>query len=104
MVPVAISLLGSGTRPPTVAFIGWFGPRGLASIVFGLGLIGVGLPNEALVLTVIFTTVLFSVFAHGLSAPGLTSMYARWYAAFPRKPEAEACDVHENRVRLGTRR
>ncbi len=47
MVPVAISLLGSGTRPPTVAFIGWFGPRGLASIVFGLGLIGVGLPNES---------------------------------------------------------
>jgi sodium/hydrogen antiporter len=103
MVPVALSLLGTGTRPPTVAFVGWFGPRGLASIVFGLGLIGVGLPNEALVLTVIFTTVLFSVFAHGLSAPGLTGVYSRWYAAFPRKPEAEARDVHENRVRLGSR-
>ncbi len=73
MLPVALALLGTGTRPPTVAFIGWFGPRGLASIVFGLGLIGVGLPNEALVLTVIFMTVLLSVFAHGLSAPGLTT-------------------------------
>jgi NhaP-type Na+/H+ or K+/H+ antiporter len=104
MVPVALALWGSGTRPPTVAFIGWFGPRGLASIVFGLGLIGVGLPNESLVLTVIFTTVLFSVFAHGLSAPALTSLYAGWYARIPHKPEAEACDVHENRVRLGTRR
>ena len=104
MVPVALALIGSGTRLPTVGFIGWFGPRGLASIVFGLGLIGVGLPNEALVLTVIFTTVLFSVFAHGLSAPGLTGMYSRWYAAFPRKPEAESLEVHENRVRLGSRR
>jgi sodium/hydrogen antiporter len=104
MVPVAIALLGSGTHTPTVAFIGWFGPRGLASIVFGLGLIGVGLPHASQVLAVIFATVLFSVFAHGLSAPGLTVMYSRWYAALPRKPEAEACDVHENRVRLGLRR
>lgn len=104
MLPVALALLGTGTRPPTVAFIGWFGPRGLASIVFGLGLIGVGLPNEGLVLAVIFVTVLLSVFAHGLSAPGLTTAYARWYAAFPRKPDAEAVEVHENRVRLGSRR
>ena len=36
MVPVAIALLGRGVRAPTVAFIGWFGPRGLASLVFGL--------------------------------------------------------------------
>ena len=36
MVPVAIALIGSRLALPTVAFIGWFGPRGLASIVFGI--------------------------------------------------------------------
>ena len=36
MVPVAVALAGSGARAPTIAFMGWFGPRGLASIVFAL--------------------------------------------------------------------
>ena len=36
MVPVAIAMLGSGARAPTVGFLGWFGPRGLASIVFAV--------------------------------------------------------------------
>jgi sodium/hydrogen antiporter len=36
MVPVAIALLGTHLRPATVAFMGWFGPRGLASVVFTL--------------------------------------------------------------------
>ena len=39
MVPVALAMLGSGARPPTVAFLGWFGPRGLASIVFAVILV-----------------------------------------------------------------
>src|SRR5215218_3593636 len=36
MLPVALALLGTGARAPTIAFLGWFGPRGLASIVFGV--------------------------------------------------------------------
>ena len=36
MLPVALAMLGSGLRGSTVAFVGWFGPRGLASVVFGL--------------------------------------------------------------------
>ena len=36
MLPVAIAMIGSGARTPTVAFLGWFGPRGLASIVFAV--------------------------------------------------------------------
>ena len=36
MVPVAIALIGTHLRPATVAFMGWFGPRGLASVVFTL--------------------------------------------------------------------
>ena len=39
MVPVALAMLGSGARRPTVAFLGWFGPRGLASIVFAVILV-----------------------------------------------------------------
>ena len=36
MLPVGLSLLGTGLRVPSVAFLGWFGPRGLASILFAL--------------------------------------------------------------------
>ena len=36
MVPVALALAGSGLDRATVFFVGWFGPRGLASVVFGL--------------------------------------------------------------------
>ena len=70
MVPVALSLLGSGLRPQTVAFVGWFGPRGLASII--LALIAFesleAEPAVATVLSVIATTVVLSVLAHGLTA------------------------------------
>ena len=46
MLPVALALLGTGARPPTVAFVGWFGPRGLASIVFAVLILqGEPIPN-----------------------------------------------------------
>ena len=46
MVPVAIAMLGSHARAPTVLFLGWFGPRGLASIVFGVVVVeAAGLPH-----------------------------------------------------------
>jgi sodium/hydrogen antiporter len=102
MVPVAIALIGTKSRPQTTAFIGWFGPRGLASIVFGLGLIEAGLPHGPEVLTVIFITVLLSVVAHGLSAPGLTVAYSGWFASLGEGTTAEARHVPEQRVRLGS--
>ena len=46
MVPVAISLWGTHARAPTVAFIGWFGPRGLASIVFAVIVEDAHLPHR----------------------------------------------------------
>ena len=71
MVPVAIALVGSRLALPTVAFIGWFGPRGLASIVFGIlavdALTEAGVAFDALASTVAWT-VLLSVIAHGLTA------------------------------------
>jgi sodium/hydrogen antiporter len=88
MIPVALSLVGTHARPPTLAFLGWFGPRGLASIVFAVLLIEPRgeLPHEAVVLTTIFTTIGLSVIAHGVTAAPLARRYAAWYAAHPRPP------------------
>ena len=79
MLPVAISLLGSGMDRATVLFVGWFGPRGLASIVFALialeDLHDVEGPVDEVV-GAIGLTVLLSVLAHGLSARPLAGRYA----------------------------
>ncbi|MFC4064376.1 cation:proton antiporter [Actinoplanes subglobosus] len=75
MLPVALALLGSGMNSRTVSFVGWFGPRGLASIVFAvLAAEGLG-PAADQAVAVIGLTVLFSVFAHGLTAKPLAARY-----------------------------
>lgn len=77
MAPVAIALLGTRMSRPTVLFMGWFGPRGLASIVLGLVYLERELhnPGGATIRLAVVATVLLSIFAHGLSAiPGIT-----WY-------------------------
>jgi NhaP-type Na+/H+ or K+/H+ antiporter len=86
MLPVAIAMAGTGARPPTLAFLGWFGPRGLASIVFAVLLVEAEgkLPNEGVLLTTIFVTIGLSVLLHGLTAAPLARRYARWYEAHPR--------------------
>jgi NhaP-type Na+/H+ or K+/H+ antiporter len=82
MVPVAISMLGSGARAPTVALAGWFGPRGLATIVFALTIVeDSGLDGTSRIVDVATVTVLLSVFAHGASAPWLVGRYAAWCRA-----------------------
>jgi len=79
MLPVAISLIGTKLGKDTVLFIGWFGPRGLASIV--LALLALEelkvFPGDTTFITVVFVTVLLSVFAHGLTASPLSNIYAR---------------------------
>ena len=85
MVPVAISLLGAGARPPTLGFLAWFGPRGLASIVFAVIVIEESqLPHENLIVLAIYLTVGLSVFAHGLTAAPLADRYADWFERHPR--------------------
>ena len=55
MIPVAIAMIGTGARRPTLAFLGWFGPRGLASIVFAILVLEEGgLPHDGLMLTTIY--------------------------------------------------
>jgi sodium/hydrogen antiporter len=81
MVPVALSLLGSGLDRSTVLFVGWFGPRGLASLVFALlALEDIG-PGADEAVAAIAATVLFSVLAHGLTAAPLAKRYGGAAAA-----------------------
>jgi NhaP-type Na+/H+ or K+/H+ antiporter len=74
MLPVALSLVGSGLDRPSVLFIGWFGPRGLASVVFALLAIeelGETLPEVDRAVAAVVLTVTLSVVLHGISArPG----------------------------------
>ena len=78
MLPVAIALLGCGLDRSSVAFIGWFGPRGLASIVFGIIAMD-ALPAEdgAAVVTIAALTVLLSVALHGVTASPLARRYGQ---------------------------
>jgi sodium/hydrogen antiporter len=81
MLPVALAMLGTGMRRVTVGFLGWFGPRGLASIVFVLILVEeTQLPERPLFVTVVTWTVAASVYAHGLTASPGANRYADWYA------------------------
>lgn len=76
MLGVAIATIGSGLQPISVLFIGWFGPRGIASIIYGLVIVEEdNLSSSDLIFTTMVITVLISIFAHGLTAvPG-----ANWY-------------------------
>ena len=73
-------------RRQTVGFLGWFGPRGLASIVFAVILVEEGgLPHDRLIVTTaIVITIGLSVLAHGLTAAPLANRYAAWFESHPR--------------------
>ncbi len=104
MVPVALALLGTGLRPQTVAFVGWFGPRGLATVVFTL-LAAQDLELDDDLVRVVATTcltVLLSVLAHGLSAMPLAARYGAW--AQHARPAAELVGSTEPRSRRLLRR
>jgi NhaP-type Na+/H+ or K+/H+ antiporter len=87
MIPVALSMIGSGLQPPSVLFLGWFGPRGLASIVLaGLVVESSGIPGADVIVTVVTITVGISVFAHGATSWIGSQSYANWW----EQHEAEA--------------
>jgi NhaP-type Na+/H+ or K+/H+ antiporter len=79
-IAVALSLIGTHEKGPSILFLGWFGPRGLASLVLALILIseGVQLPRGQLVLDIVTVTVALSVYLHGLTAAPLSDRYATW--------------------------
>ena len=102
MVPVALSLLGTGARRQTIAFVGWFGPRGLATIVFAVIMIDESsLTHERVMLHAVVATIGISVLAHGLTARPLTNRYVRWYASHPREqlPPMESVPAASHRWR-----
>jgi len=95
MLPVALALRGTGLSRASVLFIGWFGPRGLASIVLGLVYLEqqVNLPGEETIRLTVMATVLLSIVAHGLSAlPGIDAYIRRMAALDPRAPELLAVE------------
>ena len=83
MVPVAIALLGTRSRPPTVMYLGWFGPRGLASIVFAVLVVEANVPHDATIVDAAVMTVIASIVLHGLTAGPLTDRYTRWLGRQP---------------------
>ncbi|MFZ0043524.1 MAG: cation:proton antiporter [Solirubrobacteraceae bacterium] len=106
MLPVAIALLGSGARLPTVSFLGWFGPRGLASIVFAVIVVDeANLPATNTILVAAYATIGLSVFAHGITATPLAKRYARWYTNHAQGPQQlmEATPVAAHRPRGAAR-
>jgi NhaP-type Na+/H+ or K+/H+ antiporter len=104
MVPVALALVGTGARRQTVTFVGWFGPRGLASIVFAIIVLeDGGLQDVSTITVAVVFTIVLSVYAHGLSAKPLTGRYVGWYHAHPsdRRPEMESVHAPHQRWRRG---
>ena len=107
MLPVAVALVGTRARLPTVAFLGWFGPRGLASIVFTVIVLeDSAVPHVHAITVVVVFTVVLSVFAHGLTSKALTTRYAAWFGRHPddAKPTMEAVPAAHQRWRHAARR
>jgi NhaP-type Na+/H+ or K+/H+ antiporter len=81
IVPVMLCLIGVSMRFDSKLFLGWFGPRGLASIVFIVMVIGEDLPGGDTLTAVVTWTVALSIIAHGLSAVPYAAWYGRTVAA-----------------------
>ena len=75
MLPVYLSLMGSGESRESRLFLGWFGPRGLASIVFTIIVLDAELPGGQLMALVVTSTVILSLVLHGITA---NPWAARW--------------------------
>ncbi|MFC3736207.1 cation:proton antiporter [Paractinoplanes deccanensis] len=98
MLPVALSLIGARFKASTVLFVGWFGPRGLASIVFALLAVEELGPSADTAVAVIVLTVLISVVAHGLSAGPLAARYGQAARAEQEPGPVAAARLHTHRL------
>lgn len=101
MVPVALSMIGSKTRPITVAFIGWFGPRGLASVVFLIVAVD-RIPvsgNLRVLVSAATWTIVLSVVLHGLTSRPFAAWFGRTVAE-----DSSSHDVPRGRTSMARRR
>ncbi len=76
MLPVFLALTGSGISTEGKLFIGWFGPRGLASIVFAVIVVNSGLPDSGPIAMTVVCTIILSIIAHGITANPLAAALA----------------------------
>ena len=77
MLPIYLSLAGTGESTASKLFLGWFGPRGLASIVFAIIVVNSGVPEGKFLAMVVVLTVFFSLVAHGVSANPLAKLLGK---------------------------
>jgi sodium/hydrogen antiporter len=100
MVPVAAVLAGTRLDRATITLVAWFGPRGLASVVFCLlALEELGSPAADHAAAVITITVALSVVAHGATADPLATRYGRHLARqADRRDSAEIPGIPERRL------
>jgi len=104
MVPVALSMLGSGFRGRSVLYMGWFGPRGLASIVFVGLVVRQALPATDVVVSTVMFAVGLSVLLHGATAYHTSQSYGAWYERAHERaletgvPLAESAEVMQVKV------
>jgi sodium/hydrogen antiporter len=106
MLPVAVSMLGTGARRPTLGFLGWFGPRGLASIVFAAIVVEeADLPHSNVIVSTTLVAVALSVLVHGISSAPLVRRYVTWFDSHPREhsPAMESVPAAEHRWRPSVR-
>ena len=99
MLPVRLSMLGTGLALPTVAFLGWFGPRGLASMLFGLLLVAERGGESEELFAVVTIVIVASVFLHGMSSAPGAAAYSRWFEKHGDPEMAEAGEMAETPVR-----
>jgi NhaP-type Na+/H+ or K+/H+ antiporter len=101
MLPVAFCLMGTGLRPSSQLFLGWFGPRGLASILFLLLVVEEQmLPHGEALQAAVVTTVLISTLAHGVSAYPLARLYSQRLSSRGDADASEHQPAMEHPVRI----
>jgi NhaP-type Na+/H+ or K+/H+ antiporter len=76
---VAVGTIGARLEWQTIAFLGWFGPRGIASVILAAIVVReAGLPDDNVIVLIMTITVALSVYLHGLSAVPGANHYADW--------------------------
>lgn len=104
MIPVGVSLTGFRIKLPTIALLGWCGPRGLASILFLIMVMRGGeVPHMDTVTAVVVWTCVLSIAAHGLSAVSVAKLYARWYQQHPERRTGTLRESHPYQLFVLTR-
>jgi len=79
MLPVAIAMIGTGYKLPEIGFMGWFGPRGLASLLFALLILeDLDVTQAEFIQTIVAMTVLLSIILHGVTAAPISRVFGKW--------------------------